>query len=93
MEYVVAILCDADSTTITIPKLSGNSWKAAASLDGAGTCTTPNGNVTCTLEAQLAQTLVVTSTKNVPVGSTVTATVGGLPGGVSQPVPITFEAG
>ena len=90
-EYVVAVTCDENWTTLTVPKLSGNPWKAAESLDGAGTCTTPNGNVKCTLDAQPVHALVATSTSNIAVGSSTTATIGGLPGGVTANVPILFE--
>ncbi|MGI9658989.1 MAG: hypothetical protein ACR2OD_08770, partial [Gaiellaceae bacterium] len=90
-EYVLAVTCDEDWTTLTVPKISGNPWRAAESLDGAGACTTPNGNVKCALSAQPVQALVATSTSSIAIGSSTNATIAGLPGGVTTVIPIVFE--
>ena len=83
--------CDEGWTTLTIPKLAGNPWKAAESHDGASTCTVPSGNVDCTLESQPVHALVITASKDVPVGSTTNVTLSGLPGGVTQTVAVVFD--
>ena len=90
-EYVVAVTCDEDMNSVTITTQSGNPWTSGESLDGAGTCTTPSGKVKCSLDPQPVQALVLTSTKLVPVGTSLKATIGGLPDGTTTTIPVVFE--